>query len=341
MSAHRFVSAALNTLTAMVPRLIIALFLAALSTVSQHCDRKVYATRTIPSTHYSEDQTLLNILRNLRQASVQPSAKNYGNLVADETHPSDGKLPRTGWWKVVLPQAVRKRHDVSSYNLNSFGLRVWGSELTINVKRNDSVTLMCSNHEVLELCICPPYTGGCNRCTGIKERASVKTSGRWVYYTLQGLEQRDSGQYVCSSSFTWTVGQVYKLNVLEGQDSTTVIGIVAQSIVMSCGAEQDIMAASEKHWCHLNNVGVCESDTVLDLENETWGDFKILDRNSSFSLEKQYLTHSDAGSYRLTMNFHSHTKVCEVKVQVRDEPRHLEIIPVQVDTKPGQHFEIN
>lgn len=101
------------------------------------------------------------------------------------------------------------------------------------------------------------------------------------------------------------------------------------------------MAASEKHWCHLDNAGFCESDPVLDPEKEAWGYFKILDRNSSFSLEKQNLTHSDAGSYRLTMNFHNNTKVCEVKVQVRDEPRNLEIIPVQVDPKLGQQFKIN
>nr|AEF32393.1 kisspeptin-1 [Seriola lalandi] len=102
----------------MMPRLIVALMVATLST-------EVYSTSTVTSTHLSEDQAILKTLRELSHASVPPSAKNSGNLAADKIHLADGKFPRTGWWflKVVLPQTVKKRHDVSSYNLNSFGLR--------------------------------------------------------------------------------------------------------------------------------------------------------------------------------------------------------------------------
>lgn len=70
------------------------------------------------------DQSILKALRDLSHASMPPSA-NTGNLRAVEIHLTDGKFLRTGWWipKVVLPQTMKKRQDVSSYNLNSFGLR--------------------------------------------------------------------------------------------------------------------------------------------------------------------------------------------------------------------------
>lgn len=71
------------------------------------------------------DQEILKVLRDLSHASVLPSAKSSGNLPADKVHSSEGKFPRTGWWisKVALPQTIKKHQDVSSYNLNSFGLR--------------------------------------------------------------------------------------------------------------------------------------------------------------------------------------------------------------------------
>ncbi|XP_037634914.1 metastasis-suppressor KiSS-1 [Sebastes umbrosus] len=102
----------------MMPRLIVALMMAALST-------EVYITSGLTSTYYSEDQEILKALRDLSHASLPPSVKSSGNLPADEVHSADGKFPRAGWWisKVVLPQTIKKRQDVSSYNLNSFGLR--------------------------------------------------------------------------------------------------------------------------------------------------------------------------------------------------------------------------
>ncbi|XP_050930503.1 metastasis-suppressor KiSS-1 [Lates calcarifer] len=100
-----------------MPWLIVALMMAALST-------EVYTTGSLKSTHYSKDQSILKALRDLSHASMPPSA-NTGNLRAVEIHLTDGKFLRTGWWipKVVLPQTMKKRQDVSSYNLNSFGLR--------------------------------------------------------------------------------------------------------------------------------------------------------------------------------------------------------------------------
>ncbi|XP_075952986.1 metastasis-suppressor KiSS-1 [Anarhichas minor] len=96
----------------MMALLIVALMMAALST-------EVYTA------YYSEDQKILKALKDLSHASIPPSAKSSGNFPVDEVHSAEGKFPRTVWWmsKVVLPQTIRKRQDVSSFNLNSFGLR--------------------------------------------------------------------------------------------------------------------------------------------------------------------------------------------------------------------------
>lgn len=71
------------------------------------------------------DQIILKALRDLRHASMAPSARSSGNVSADEVHSAGRKFPKTEWWisKVVFPQPIKKRQDVSSYNLNSFGLR--------------------------------------------------------------------------------------------------------------------------------------------------------------------------------------------------------------------------
>ncbi|XP_078103671.1 metastasis-suppressor KiSS-1 [Sander vitreus] len=98
----------------MMPRLIVALMMAALST-------EVYITGSMKSTYDSEDQAILKALRDLSHASIVLSAETSGNLPADKIYSADGKFLRTGWW--FLPQTVRKRQDVSSYNHNSFGLR--------------------------------------------------------------------------------------------------------------------------------------------------------------------------------------------------------------------------
>lgn len=118
------------------------------------------------------------------------------------------------------------------------------------------------------------------------------------------------------------------------------IGTVEQSIVLSCGTDLDIMTAPEKHWCRSANADFCQPDTILGPENDTRGDFKILDSHSSFSLEKHQLTHNDTGSYRLTLIFQNETKVCEVELQVKDKPYFLQISPVPVKPKPNGQFEI-
>nr|ADF59544.1 kisspeptin [Epinephelus bruneus] len=101
-----------------MPRLIVALMMAALST-------EVCTTGSLKSTYHSEDQRVLKALRDLSHASIPPSAKSSVNLPADRVHSADGKFPRSGWWisKVIFPQTIKKHQDVSSYNLNSFGLR--------------------------------------------------------------------------------------------------------------------------------------------------------------------------------------------------------------------------
>ncbi|XP_075318420.1 metastasis-suppressor KiSS-1 [Odontesthes bonariensis] len=93
----------------MMPPLIVALMMTALSAEG-------YTTGTLKSLS-SEDHTILKVLRDLRRWSALPSAKILGNAV--------GGFPKAGWWitKVVFPQTTNKRQDVSSYNLNSFGLR--------------------------------------------------------------------------------------------------------------------------------------------------------------------------------------------------------------------------
>uniref|UniRef100_A0A3Q3NMW8 Kisspeptin 1 n=1 Tax=Mastacembelus armatus TaxID=205130 RepID=A0A3Q3NMW8_9TELE len=103
---------------AMMPLVIVALMIAALSA-------EVCTTSSFKSTYHSEDQAILKAMRDLNHASIQPSVKNSGNLPADNVFSNDVKFPRTAWWipKVVLPQTIKKRQDVSSYNLNSFGLR--------------------------------------------------------------------------------------------------------------------------------------------------------------------------------------------------------------------------
>ncbi|XP_042367138.1 metastasis-suppressor KiSS-1 [Plectropomus leopardus] len=102
----------------MMPRLMTALMMAALST-------EVYTISLLKSTYHSEDQEVFKALRDVSHASVPPSAKSMGYLPADKFHLADGKFPRAGWWisKVVFPRTIKQRQDVSSYNLNSFGLR--------------------------------------------------------------------------------------------------------------------------------------------------------------------------------------------------------------------------
>lgn len=119
------------------------------------------------------------------------------------------------------------------------------------------------------------------------------------------------------------------------------IGTVNQTMVMSCGSELDIMAASEKHWCRLSSANLCQPDTVMGPDNKTRGDFNILDSTGSFSLEKRQLTLNDTGFYRFTHFTINQTKACVVELQVKDEPNFLQISPVQVESRPDKPFQIN
>ncbi|XP_071773473.1 metastasis-suppressor KiSS-1 [Centroberyx gerrardi] len=98
----------------MMLRLTVALLLAALPT-------EAYTIRNLRSTYYNEDQMILKALRDLASAATLPSAKSSGNLPTDEADPLVGaEFPMERWW---MPKVTKKRQDLSSYNLNSFGLR--------------------------------------------------------------------------------------------------------------------------------------------------------------------------------------------------------------------------
>ncbi|XP_033181891.1 metastasis-suppressor KiSS-1 [Anabas testudineus] len=97
-----------------MPRLIVALMIAALSTED-------YTTSSWKSAYYSEDQEILKALRDVSHASIPLSAKTAVNLLADKVHFPNRRFSRTAWW--ILPQTIKKRQDMSPYNINSFGLR--------------------------------------------------------------------------------------------------------------------------------------------------------------------------------------------------------------------------
>ncbi|XP_039652306.1 uncharacterized protein LOC120556696 isoform X2 [Perca fluviatilis] len=206
-----------------------------------------------------------------------------------------------------------------------------GAEITINVRTSASVTCVCSTYEDLRKCSCPSLKN-CHIpvCTGRTDLVFSSTTYNFEkYFKLSELQHSDSGLYACYNIYYKRIGQKYRLNVLEDQDPTVVIGTVGQSIVLSGSIKPDIMAASEKHWCRLDNADVCQPNTVMGPENGPRGDFQILDTDSSFSLEKRNVTHNDSGSYRLTLIFPNQTKVYVVKLQVKDKGNHLQIIPIR------------
>ncbi|XP_069007079.1 metastasis-suppressor KiSS-1 [Embiotoca jacksoni] len=102
----------------MMSPLIVALMMTALST-------EVSTTRSLKSSFGSEDQAIIRILRDLSHVLTLPSAKISGKVPADQVGTAHGNIPRAGWWiaKVVFPPSTKKHQAVSSYNLNSFGLR--------------------------------------------------------------------------------------------------------------------------------------------------------------------------------------------------------------------------
>ncbi|XP_067361203.1 metastasis-suppressor KiSS-1 [Channa argus] len=98
----------------MMPQLILAMMIAALST-------EVCTISILKSTYYHQDQAIFKALRDLSQTSIPASAKTSGNLFANRIHSTNGTFLRRRWW--IIPQSVIKRQDMSTYNLNSFGLR--------------------------------------------------------------------------------------------------------------------------------------------------------------------------------------------------------------------------
>ncbi|KAM3877819.1 opticin-like [Diretmus argenteus] len=104
---------------------------------------------------------------------------------------------------------------------------------------------------------------------------------------------------------------------------------------MRCGTGWDIVAASEKHWCRLANVSVCQPETVMDRVNEARGDFKILDISDSFSLEKRQLMYNDSGQYRCTVTFQNRIKTSIVTLLVQSYPTML-VVPQQPNLKQFQ-----
>uniref|UniRef100_A0A673ABB7 Kisspeptin 1 n=1 Tax=Sphaeramia orbicularis TaxID=375764 RepID=A0A673ABB7_9TELE len=74
---------------------------------------------------YVSDEAILDALRGWSHLSVPPPASLSRTLAADNVGSTDGRFPRKEWWAPMAPlsRKVHKRQDVSSYNLNSFGLR--------------------------------------------------------------------------------------------------------------------------------------------------------------------------------------------------------------------------
>ncbi|XP_059185819.1 uncharacterized protein LOC131968808 [Centropristis striata] len=183
-----------------------------------------------------------------------------------------------------------------------------GSELTIKVWKNASVTLECYSSEKLVKC-CPSTPQNCPKCTDTAplNHPSV-TYSRYKYNMLSGLKPSDSGLYVCLGSHR-NLGKKYRLNVIEDKNPTVVIGTVGQPIILSCCPELDNMTSLGNHWCRLANASAC---------------------HGSFSLEKRNLTHNDTGSYRITQTFQNQTKVHVVELQVKDKPDFLQVSPVLI-----------
>lgn len=98
-----------------------------------------------------------------------------------------------------------------------------GSELTINVTKNASVTLVCFSNEGLKKCHCPSYPQNCHRCTNTtRPYIPFKYYSSENYFMLSGLEYSNSGLYVCSINY-YSLGRRYRLNVLEGKSYITML----------------------------------------------------------------------------------------------------------------------
>nr|ANV28064.1 kisspeptin 1 prepropeptide [Thalassoma bifasciatum] len=101
----------------MMNRLMVAVMMAALCA-------DVYSSITVTST-YTSERDFLNALRDARRLFPSTAAKHSGSC------PVDGERTFEGAWSgrgrrifdLLHLKTVGKRQDVTSYNLNSFGLR--------------------------------------------------------------------------------------------------------------------------------------------------------------------------------------------------------------------------
>ncbi|XP_072522235.1 metastasis-suppressor KiSS-1 [Salminus brasiliensis] len=87
---------------------------------------------TGPLTFYAEgeapEETALRVLRGLElmSSSGAPANKPSVHLPAEEANPPLSRgLPRSAWWwhPEMLHPEMKRRNNLASYNLNSFGLR--------------------------------------------------------------------------------------------------------------------------------------------------------------------------------------------------------------------------
>ncbi|KAG9260503.1 metastasis-suppressor KiSS-1 [Astyanax mexicanus] len=87
--------------------------------------------RTYPTAYYAEDEapedSLFRVLQRLDLMSRlgSPASKPSADLPADEASPPLSRgSSRGGWWHPeTLHPEMKRRNNLASYNLNSFGLR--------------------------------------------------------------------------------------------------------------------------------------------------------------------------------------------------------------------------
>uniref|UniRef100_A0A3Q3B1G6 Uncharacterized protein n=1 Tax=Kryptolebias marmoratus TaxID=37003 RepID=A0A3Q3B1G6_KRYMA len=96
-----------------MPPLTVALMIAALTA-------KGSIRGGLKSTLHSEDCGILKVLRDLNHPSARLSTKSLETL-----QPADQGILNSAWLNTnrVFPQNIKKRQDISSYNINSFALR--------------------------------------------------------------------------------------------------------------------------------------------------------------------------------------------------------------------------
>uniref|UniRef100_A0A672IVV2 Secreted protein n=1 Tax=Salarias fasciatus TaxID=181472 RepID=A0A672IVV2_SALFA len=92
-----------------MPSLLMVLMVAALSA-------EVYTRSCQRTSLYAHDPSILRVLDGGRQAPAPPSARRA-------LRSAGGILSKASWWKLIFPLFIGKRQDVSTYNVNSFGLR--------------------------------------------------------------------------------------------------------------------------------------------------------------------------------------------------------------------------